>query len=107
MTLLESVLALVILGLSAVGYLGVFQASSRSVHVSEEWDHAVAVAESAMESELASLKQGAPRLGTDIPLGFSAQVSAAPWRAGLMDVEVTVTMPDGQALTIHRLTRTK
>jgi type II secretory pathway pseudopilin PulG len=49
MTLLEALLALVILGLSAVGYLDVYQASARSVRDAGEWTQVVALAESAME----------------------------------------------------------
>ena len=49
MTLLESLVALVIIGLTAVGFLELFQGTSRSSRDADAWLQAVAYAESAME----------------------------------------------------------
>jgi type II secretory pathway pseudopilin PulG len=107
MTLLEALVALVVLGLSAVGYLQVFQAGSRSIRDSEAWDRAVAVGESAMESELLVRSGGAAPPKPTLPDGFTTQVAASPWRGRLTDIVVTVQMPGGQVFTMHRLVRPK
>jgi type II secretory pathway pseudopilin PulG len=107
MTLLESLVALVILGVSAVGFLGVFQASSRSVRSAEEWNRAVAVAEAALEEQLASLKAGAPPLRSEPPSGFTSQIASGSWRPGVTELAVTVTMPGGASFTVHRLVRSR
>ncbi|MBC7894412.1 MAG: hypothetical protein H7066_03310, partial [Cytophagaceae bacterium] len=49
MSLLEAFTALVILGLTAVGYLEVFQSGAQSATRAEEWQRIVAEAESTME----------------------------------------------------------
>jgi len=106
MTLLEALVAVVILGLSAVGYLQVFQGSARSVGIAEQWNRAAAVAESYMESELLSRRDGvvAPPSVVD---GITADVQVTPWRGRLRDVMVTVSLPDGRTLTVHRLVRSR
>jgi prepilin-type N-terminal cleavage/methylation domain-containing protein len=50
LTLLETMVALVILGLVAVGFLAVFQGSTRLAREAERWSEAVAYAEDAMEA---------------------------------------------------------
>jgi type II secretory pathway pseudopilin PulG len=105
MTLLEAVVALVILGLSAVGFLEAFQTTSRSSRDAAQWVQAVSYAEAAMEST--KLPAAAP---TDtMPSGFSRTVVLEPWpnAAGLTRVTVTVTMPDQRAFTLQRLVRTQ
>jgi type II secretory pathway pseudopilin PulG len=104
MTLLESLIALVILGLSAVGYLEVFGASARSVGKAESWDRAAWVAEASMESALLRAN-GKAAPGPLVPEGFAARVENMPWRGRVRDVLVTVTLPGGQTWTVHRLVR--
>jgi type II secretory pathway pseudopilin PulG len=106
MTLLEGILALVILGLSAVGYLEVFQASARAVGSADQWERATAVAESALEHALVARRDGQPiptALSTNP--GYSARVDVVPWRGRVSDMVVTVVLPDGRALSVHRLVR--
>jgi type II secretory pathway pseudopilin PulG len=105
MTLLESLLALVILGLSAVGYLEVFQGSTRSVMAADEWERAAAVAEATMEGELLRRREGTGVSRPELPDGFGARVETSPWRGHVTDVAVTVTLPDGRSYTVHRLVR--
>jgi type II secretory pathway pseudopilin PulG len=105
MTLLEALLAVVILGLSAVGYLQVFQGSGQSVRLAEQWNRAAAVAESYMESELLSRRAGVAAPPPSAVDGITARVQVTPWRGRLRDVTVTVALPDGQTLTVHRLVR--
>jgi type II secretory pathway pseudopilin PulG len=105
MTLLEALLAVVILGLSAVGYLQVFQGSAQSVRAAEEWNRAGAVAESYMERELLSLRDGGAPPAPASTDGITAKVQVTPWRGRLRDVTVVVSLPDGRSLTAHRLVR--
>ena len=97
MTLLEALVALVILGLGAGGFLGLFQQSARTAHGAAEWTRLVAYAESGMEA--ATL--GAAPLDT-LP-GYGRAVAVRPWRGALAQVDVTVTSPRGARFTLRRL----
>ena len=104
MTLLEAVVALVILALTGVGYLEVFQGDARAIRNASDWTHAVAVGESAMESVLAG---GDPVEAAAVAAdsGIVVQVHDGPWRGRVHDVRVDVRLPDGRVLRLHRLTR--
>lgn len=102
MTLLEALVALVILGASAAGFLGVFQNAARSVQSAAEWNHASATAASAIdESVRAALEQRAPELDQS----GTVRIETRPWSATVDDVVVQVALPDGRLLTVHRLVR--
>lgn len=103
MTLLESVVALVILGLSAVGFLEVFQGASRSTQDAQAWVAAVSYAEEGVE---AAKIGGAALVGSQLaaaPGRMSRRIELRPWRGRVSDVVVTVTLPAGQQFTLHRL----
>lgn len=103
MTLLESVVALAIVSLSAVGYLGVYQESMRGAHVAAEWREASAHAGAVLDDAVVAVQQGRiPAPGDAV-----CRVDVRPWRGGLSDVVVTVRLADGRTLTVHRLTRTR
>ena len=96
MTLLETLVALVILGLAGVGFLQAFQTTARSSADAQEWVRAVAAAEAAMEET----KLGATPSG-------GAAVAVQPW-AGAPDLDlvtVTVPLPDGGSFVLRRLAR--
>ena len=105
MTLLESLVALVILGLTALGFLQAFQVTTRSTRSSSDWVQAVSYAESAMEET---------KLGTN-PVPFADSLSSGhtrtmdvqPWPgiAGVEQVTVTVTLPGGGTFVLQRLVR--
>lgn len=99
MTLLEALVALVILGLATVGYLDVFQTSTRSVGSAAVWTETVSVAESAMEEVLAG---GRPEPASN---GYRSDVRVEPWREGLSEVTVRVIAPNGATFEIKRLVR--
>ncbi|MFN8574644.1 MAG: hypothetical protein U0132_21505 [Gemmatimonadaceae bacterium] len=104
MTLLEAVLALVILGLSAVGYLEVFQGNAHSARNASDWTHATAIAESAMETALAG--EAADVNGMTAGSGGAVvQVQRRPWRGRVDEVIVDVRMPDGRTMQLRRLAR--
>jgi Tfp pilus assembly protein PilV len=98
MTLLEALVALVILGLSTIGYLEVFQRSARGARSAAEWEHAVAIGEAAMERA---------RLDGSVPDDSATTVTTRPWRGRLDELMVTVRLPDGGVLTLSRLVRRK
>ena len=102
MTLLEALVALVILGASAAGFLGVFQNSARSVQSAEAWNRASTIAAAALEDATRAAKEGTIRDGS---VSGEARVDVQPWSATVDDIVVQVTIPDGRSLTVHRLVR--
>ena len=105
LTLLEVMVALVVLSLVALGYLQLFQGSHRLVTAAREWSRAVAYAEDA--SERARLS-GPSLLGTpaeSLPGGFRREVTHRPWQPGLTLVTVTVFLPGGGRFGLDWLTQ--
>jgi type II secretory pathway pseudopilin PulG len=106
MTLLETLVALVILGLSAVGFLELFHGTGRSASDAEAWTRAVAVAESTMETATLSVSgTGDLAALSNLASDSARQVSVRPVNARIVDVQVTVALPRGGRYVLHRLTR--
>ena len=102
-TLLEVMIALVILGTVIVGMLEVFAASTRVARNAEEWSRGVAYAEEAMESLKLDSIGLRTRATETLPGGYARRVSMRPWRdPALSLLIVTVRMPGGAE---HELTR--
>lgn len=95
MTLLESVVAFVILALVGVACLDLSRGAAQLERSSVEWSRAVARGEAA----LAAAATDAP---IDVPAGVSVQ--RAPWRAGVERVEVAVAV-DVSAGRVFRVAR--
>jgi type II secretory pathway pseudopilin PulG len=104
MTLFEALVALVILGASAAGFLGVFQNGARAVESAEAWNRASAAAQSAVEEAVRAAKEGTEVVRADTP-GVQTTTTTQPWSAGVEDIAVQVVLPDGRTLTVHRLVR--
>jgi len=110
LTLLETMVALVILGLVVVGFLAVFQGSMRLARDSERWAEAVAYAEDAMEAvklDPAELLAPAP---VELRGGFERSVETRAWGGddSVRVVTVVVTLPDGGGhMTLTRLVATR
>lgn len=105
MTLLESIVALVILGLTAAGFLGAFQGAARNAHDTETWVTAVTFAESAMEAT----KLGPPSPGPqNLPGGFRQDIMTTSWGGArsVQQVTVRITLPDGRVFELDRLAAT-
>lgn len=102
LTLLEVLVALVILSLVGMAYLDLFHQSHRITTDSRQWSAAVGYAEDAMERVKL---QGVPAQPTvdDLPGGFKRQISARLWKPGLTVVEVTVALPGGGKFDLDRL----
>lgn len=100
MTLLESLVALVILGLAAVGFLELFQRASVATRDTAAWSHAVRVAELTMEHAVLVPAPLRDSLG-----GLQRRVELRPWGQGLREVVVSVDVapPSGATVTLHRL----
>ncbi len=100
MTLLESIVALVILGLAAVGFLELFQRASVATRDTASWSHAVAVAELTMERAVLRTEASRDTVG-----GLQRRVEIRPWTLGLREIVVTVDVPPpaGATVVLHRL----
>ncbi len=103
LTLLETMVALVILSLVVVGYLEVFGATARSTRNAEDWSRAIAYAEEAMELAKLDLDYVRARGVEMLPGGFQRRVEVAPWSRRLDQLSVVITFPDGGRFALQRL----
>lgn len=105
MTLLETIVAMVVLGLAAVGFLELFQRVSTISRHTVEWTHATQVAEERMERAIV----GEPLAAVDTVDGLRTVVAVRPWRAGIREVAVRVELPAPGAaqVEIRRLVMTR
>lgn len=92
MTLLESIIASVLLAVTAVVCLDATRGAAALQQKSAMWTLAVSHA----ESELASVTSGGPASST-------TRVSRRPWRDGLELIEVEVPMAGGTSFRLTRL----
>jgi len=100
MTLLESIVALVILGLAAVGFLELFQRASVATRDTASWSRAVAAAELTMERAVISTQAA-----RDTVDGLARRVEVRPWANGLREIVVSVDLSSasGASVVLHRL----
>ncbi len=105
LVLLEVMVALVILGVAAAGYLALLQGSHRLVTRSREWSAAVRYAADGMERAKRSPPEWARRADT-LPGGFPREVARQPWRTGLTLITVTVALPTGGHFVLRRVMAT-
>ncbi len=99
MTLLESLVALVIVGLFAVGILEALQVSAASSRNAADWAIAVAYADETMEEARVFPDSRVTRA----PVGFSSSVERLARENGLEEIVVAVRMPGGSRFFLHRL----
>jgi prepilin-type N-terminal cleavage/methylation domain-containing protein len=106
LTLLEVMVALMILGLVGLSYLQLFHQSHRIVGDSRQWSQAIEYAEDAMERAKLEGATAETRV-EDLPDGFKRVVAIQPWRTGLKLVEVTVSLPGNARFDLRRLLQTE
>jgi prepilin-type N-terminal cleavage/methylation domain-containing protein len=103
LTLLEVMVALVILGLVGAGFLATFAGALRATAGARDWVQALVYAEEGQEAiKIAGADRAA---GTEPSLGggFSRQIVVRPWSQGVERATVTVTLPDGRRFELDRL----
>ena len=103
MTLLEALAALVILGLTAVGYVSLMHESSAAARRADASSQVVAYAESSLAEAVASDARDL----TPLPAGLVRRVERRPWRAGLDELVVSVKSGEGAFVELHRLVRSR
>jgi hypothetical protein len=105
MTLLEAVIAFVLLSVVGVVCLDQSRGASRLQYSSAEWSRAVNVGESAMAQAVA----GVAAVGTEASAGGirsdvdAVSVARLPYRNGLEIIEVRVPLQNGPAFVLTRL----
>ena len=102
-TLLEALVALVILGLVVVTYLAIFGSSSQGVRNAETWAQAVAYAENAMEEAKLDPRFARTAGVEHLPGGFERSVQRRSSEEGLEVVTVVVSLPGRGRFTLSRL----
>jgi prepilin-type N-terminal cleavage/methylation domain-containing protein len=103
LTLLEVMVALVILGIVATGFLETFARALRSTAEARRWVRALVYAEAGQEMVKIEGPARAAASQRDLGGGFSRRIAMRPWRAGIDRVTVTVTLPDGARFEVQRL----
>lgn len=110
MTLMEAVVALVILALVAVGCLELTQGASHLEYSAMQWNAAVSAAESRMAQVLSGAggaNETSLRVRTtvraDLDRRANTQVTREPWRAGVDLISVSVPVADGKRYVLRRL----
>lgn len=102
-TLLEALVALVILGLVATASLQLFGSALRAARAAEAWSVATAYAEEGMEMAKLDLTSALARGEEVLEGGFGRRTRATPGAAGTTRVTVTVSFPDGGVFELDRL----
>jgi prepilin-type N-terminal cleavage/methylation domain-containing protein len=106
LTLLEVMLALVILGLVVTGFLETFAGAIRTSAGARTWAQALVYAEEGQE--FLKIEGIARAAGPEMPLGagFSRRIAVRPWRENVGRATVTITLPDGARFELERLVQT-
>lgn len=105
LTLLETMVALVILGLAVVGFLELFAGALRNADNSRTWSEAVAYAVDRMERLKLDRQPAttAPAAPERLAGGFERRVERRPWGEGVVWVTVVVALPSGGRVALDRL----
>lgn len=110
MTLMEAVVALVILALVAVGCLELTQGASNLEYSAVQWNAAVTAAESRMAlvtSNASGAADSEARVrtmtGDELARSSDIQVVREPWRAGLDLISVSVPVTNGKRYVLRRV----
>ena len=103
LTLLETLIALVSLGLVGVAFLGVFTQAARTTTDLDLWSTAVTHAEAGMELAIVDARGAAERSPEGLSDGYTRTTTVEPWVGHADLVTVTVAFPDGRRYALRRL----
>jgi prepilin-type N-terminal cleavage/methylation domain-containing protein len=103
LTLLEAMVALVIVGIAAVSFLEVFARVLRSTADARHWAQALVYAEQGQEVVKIEGVARAAAQQTALKDGFSRRIAIRHWRPGVDRATVTVTLPGGRRFDLERL----
>ena len=104
LTLLEVLVALVIVGLVGLTLLGLFGGTLRSAESSRTWSQGLVYATERMEALKLSREPPQPSSPERLAGGYRRWVEVRPWRGEVVHVTVVVSLPGGGSLTLDRLT---
>jgi prepilin-type N-terminal cleavage/methylation domain-containing protein len=103
LTLLEVMVALVIVAIAAGGFLEIFVRVLRSTADAHGWAKALVYAEQGQEMvKIDGVASAAARPSTLLG-GFTRRIAVRRWRYEVDRVTVTVTLPDGRRFDLDRL----
>ena len=103
-TLLEVLVALMIVGLVGLTLLGLFGGTLRSAESSRTWSQGLVYATERMEALKLSREPPQPSSPERLAGGYRRWVEVRPWRGEVVHVTVVVSLPGGGSLTLDRLT---
>lgn len=101
-TSLEILLALALTCLGVASYLELRAHDAGSRRMVENVERGAAVAASVV-ADARARKGGLPPDTTQLSGLFVVRTTTSPWRGRVRDLQVTVTLPNGDSLTVHRL----
>lgn len=102
MTLLESIIALVILSVVGVVCLDQARGAVRLQGASAEWTQAIAKGESALSEAAAGVPSAG--LANELSPDSTVRVARRAWRTGVDQIDVSVLLPSGATFMLTRLT---
>jgi prepilin-type N-terminal cleavage/methylation domain-containing protein len=103
LTLLEVMIALVVLSMVGVAFLGLFTRATRTANDVEVWSTAVSYAESGMELAAVDARGSVLRSPERLPHGFERTTTVQPGIGSTRLLTVTVQFPDGRNFALRRL----
>jgi len=107
MTILETIVAFVVLALVGIACLDLSRGASQLELASADWTRAVEVGESTMARAIAGAPTDVSAFGTASANARTADdnvvVTRQPWRNGTELVDVIVTMPSGKTFRLSRV----
>jgi len=103
LTLLEVMVALVILGLVGTGFLETFAGALRATAHARDWAQALVYAEAGQEAIKAGDLTRVADQETQLGGGFSRRTAVHRWRPGVDRATVTVRLPHGGQFELDRL----
>ena len=103
LTLLEVLVALVILGLVGLGLLELLGGTLRSAEASQTWSQGLVYATDAMEALKLAREPPSSTPPEQLAGGFRRWVEVRPWRGEVVQVTVVVSLAGGGRVTLDRL----